>query len=72
MAPEVEAQPAEQESRQEQLAAEWVNVGLSGGMFRPYRSNNGHANNPVERSAESSSRPLVNEVEWQPHRRCCL
>lgn len=72
MAPEVQAQPAENVSRQEQLAAEWVNVGLSGGMFRPYRSNNGHVNNPVEHPAESSSRLNINESDWEPHRRCCL
>jgi hypothetical protein len=72
MAPEVEVQSAEKVLRQEQLAAEWVNVGLSGGMFRPYRSANGHANNSVERSAEPGSRLDINEADWQPHRRCCL
>jgi hypothetical protein len=72
MAPERQGQPAENVSRQEELAAEWVNVGLSGGMFRPYRSSNGHANNPVEHSAEADSRLEINEADWQPHRRCCL
>ncbi|MBN1202925.1 MAG: hypothetical protein JXJ20_13835 [Anaerolineae bacterium] len=58
---------------QQRLEAEWANVGVCGGMFRPPNANDGHSgNHRPPAAAPSSSQIKVNEDDWQPHNRCCL
>jgi hypothetical protein len=45
----------------EEIKAEWANVGLCGGMFRPA--------NGSQQPPKSSA--VVNEEDWHPHNRCC-
>lgn len=63
MAPEVKAQPDDQQARREQIVSEWANAGWCAGMLRA-------------RSHALSNRPRPASLEadrenWQPNQRCC-
>jgi hypothetical protein len=67
MSPEVKS--ANQQLSQERLEAEWANVGLCAGMFRPVGSAgrfNGSAHSEANRPNPKT------ESDWQPHNRCCF
>ena len=73
MAPEIKVPSPDEQNQREHLQAEWANVGLSGGMFRPIN----HADREAERehsepAADEPGRPGIDEDDWQPHLRCCL
>ncbi|NLX11164.1 MAG: hypothetical protein GXY36_16070 [Chloroflexi bacterium] len=73
MAPEIKVQSPDEQNQREHLQAEWANVGLSGGMFRPVN----HADREIEReygepASDEPGRPGIDEDDWQPHLRCCL
>jgi hypothetical protein len=62
MSREAKEPSLDERAAQAQIAAEWANVGLCGGMYRP-------AGKPGEKRAED--RAHVKESEWQPNGRCC-
>jgi len=64
MAPQVKVQTAEAQARQESLAAEWANVGMCGGTFRP-------ANHQSQPASKRGAQIDINESDWQPNNRCC-
>ncbi len=69
MAQEAKAPSQDVRAHQEQVAAEWANVGLCGGMYRPAAGEQpGHH----DREPEHNPPPRVNEAEWQPNNRCCV
>lgn len=71
MSPEDQSPSSNDQAREQQLEAEWANVGLCAGMYRP---SNGSAHAPALSYHDADPRLLakVDESEWQPHNRCCL
>jgi hypothetical protein len=61
-------------AHRQQLEAEWANVGLCGGMYRPIRANGHQSDAPadeVEQRADAPAPRPVNADDWPPHNRCC-
>lgn len=61
--PDVNVQAAKQSQPAEKLDAEWANVGLAGGMYRPQDGR--------REAFRRKPSPPINEANWQPHNRCC-
>lgn len=69
MAPHISNQSMRDRLDAAQLAAEWANVGVCGGMFRPV---NGLASGRYAAIRRQGALLPADSANWQPHRRCCL